>query len=244
MKQLLIILIAGCFLYSCKKDQALGLLSNVSSLNVINAIPGSSGLVTNINNRLLNYRTGSQIAYGNYKLYNFAGGSTSVVVKQIADTINSVYTNTLNLPGYTAHSLFLSGTAISPDTLLVEDHLTPASSHPNDSVTHIRFVNLLVGSNPVSINIQGSPAGSVQASQSYKAITGFTDFAATSAIPSYVFEFRDAGTGALLKSYTLTGVNRASSTTANTILFKYLTIVLDGRATGSPDPNVFLVNNF
>ena len=57
-------------------------------------------------------------------------------------------------------------------------------------------------------------------------------FPATSAISSYVFEFRDAISGNLLASYTLSGVNTNSPTVANTVLFRNLTIALIGQPVG------------
>jgi len=91
----------------------------------------------------------------------------------------------------------------------------------------------------------GQAYGGVVADLAYKGITGFISFPATSAISSYVFEFRDALSGNLLASYTLSGVNTNSPTVANTVLFRNLTIGLIGQpAGGTVAQTCIRVNSF
>ncbi len=98
----------------------------------------------------------------------------------------------------------------------------------------IRFVNLLKGSSPVSINLQGMQNGSEQASLVYKDITPFIKYKATAGINSYVFEFRDAASGNVLQTYTLADINApGTSAEPNRRRYRNLTIVLMG-ATAVP----------
>jgi hypothetical protein len=85
----------------------------------------------------------------------------------------------------------------------------------------------------------------VVSSLAYKGITSFMSFPATSAINSYVFEFRDAVSGDLVASYTLSGVNTNSPGVANTVLFRDLTIGLIGQpASGAVAQTCIRVNSF
>lgn len=247
MKYLLTILLVGTLFISCKKDSAISKPSEVTSLNIINAIPGSSGLVPVINNQL-SYKDAASssgtIGYGIYSFYyyslSFQGGDVHLTVAPLSDTAHPVYDNSsLHLPAQSLHTLFFTGTLSKPESVLTNDTLPYHSI--SDSVTSIRFINLLVGSSPVSVNLVGNANGSEVSSLAYKSITGFKSYAATAAISSYQFEFRNASTGALIKSYTLANVNLASTSVINTVRFRDLTMVLYGNADGSGGftPSVF-----
>ena len=140
-----------------------------------------------------------------------------------------MFNSVLNFTAGNLYSLFITGTdTASPDYVFVQDTVTQRT----DSTAGIRFVNLSAESNPVSIDIKGQANGVVVPSLTYKGITGFMSFPATSAISSYIFEFRDVIGGNLLASYTLSGVNTHSPTVANTVLFRNLTIALIGQPAG------------
>ena len=153
-----------------------------------------------------------------------------------------MFKSVLNFTAGNLYSLFIAGAdTTSPDYLFVQDTVTQRT----DSTAGIRFVNLSAGSNLVSIDIKGQANGGVISALAYKATTGFMSFPATSAISSYIFEFRDAVNGNLLASYTLSGVNTQSPTVANTVLFRNLTICLIGQpAGGAVAQTCIRVNSF
>lgn len=224
---------------SCKKDNG-PTGAGAAALTIVNAMPASSPIIANINNQLPYFISQISVPYGSAQLYRFAGGNTSVSLTQSSDTTNHVFQgSSFNLTVNTVHSFFISGNVLSPDTLLVEDILNSPAGHPgpSDSTTEIRFVNLSAGSSPISINIQGNANGSEVNSLQYRSITEFKSYDATSSIANYTFEFRDQGTGNLLATYFLDGVNAAF----NTVLFKNLTIVFAG---DSGSQTTFLVNNW
>jgi hypothetical protein len=141
------------------------------------------------------------------------------------------------------YSLYLTGTVAQPDTVFMQEQL--AAHSMADSVAGVRFVNLSPGSNPVSVDIKGQANGSEVVSLAYKARTVFKTYKADHAVTSYIFEFRDASSGTLLTTYTLNGVNNASSaslTTTNTLRFRNMTIALIGGRTTAQ--SVLLIPNY
>lgn len=218
---------------SCTKDKAGPAVGpGVTSLTIANAIPNSSPIIANINNQLPYYKGQPGVSFGNYLLYRFTGGPTGISLRQSTDTSVSLTNfSNLDLSNNTLHSLFVSGTASSPDSLLVEDILPyHGGGHGiTDSAAGIRFVNLSGGSSPISINLDGAANGSEVSNLGYREITDFRDYPATAAISNYVFEFRDAVTGNLLATYTFTGVNNGNiNNNTNSFRFKNFTLAFIG----------------
>ena len=229
---------------SCKKEQS---TPGTSSLTLINAVVGSSALISNYGNTdSLTYYAGAQtLYYGSYSsstnIVSSYSGLVSLSLYQSTDTTkksNPLYHLDLNLPVGTIHTLFLTGTVSAPDTLFTTD--TPPYHPPGDSSVGIRFVNLSPLSSPISINIKNNSATPEIASLSYKRITDFKSYAATSKISSYVFEFRNAASGTLLASYTLSNINAATSL----VRFRNVTIAVKGIGDGSGPMGTFLINNY
>jgi len=234
------------FTISCTK-QTVPLGPGLTTLTIVNAVSGSSSLIANVNGQLPNYINQPSIGYASYLLYDFSGGNTTISFRDKTDTTTAIITTgSMSLPNYSIHSLFLSGTLSAPDTLLVTDILPVhgLSVHDvSDSTAGIRFVNLSPGSAPISINLQGSPNGSEVSDLTYKRITDFINYSTTSDVSSYIFEFRDAGTGNLLSTYTIDGVNNGTNgnTSKNNVRFRNLTIVFYGLP---GTESTFLVNNY
>jgi hypothetical protein len=213
---------------------------SAASLNVVNALPTSAPLLLvpgAISSAVGKFSGIGALSYaGTAVLTPESGAETLIALQKNADTSsvteqggNYMFNSELNFAAGHLYSLFITGVdTTSPDYLFVQDTITMQT----DSTAGIRFVNLSASSNSVSVDIQGQPNGSVIPSLAYKGITGFLSFPATSMISSYVFEFRDMASGNLLASYTLSGVNINSTTTANTVLFRNLTIALIGQPAG------------
>jgi hypothetical protein len=250
---LIVLSVAALFLACCSKENSPS-PSAVASLNVVNALPTSAplilvqgaivpeidkfsgiGALSYASTAVLTPMSGSETLYAVQKnvdtfSVNAQGGGTFMFDGSLSFAVGSLY------------SLFITGADTSnPDFVFVQDTVAQRT----DSTAGIRFVNLSAGSNPVSIDIQGQAIGGAVSSLAYKGITSFMSFPATSAISSYVFEFRDAASGGLLASYTLSGVNTNSPFEANTLLFRNLTIALIGQSTGGIVPQTCIrVNSF
>ena len=242
------LLIGGVFLAGCSKESSEPVYP-VASLNVVNALPNSAPLILvqgSLASVIGDFWNISPLPYGNtFVLTTPSGSEAFYAVQGNEDTVSVsskggdfMFNGTLSFTAGGLYSLFITGADTSnPDFLLIQD--TP-SMH-TDSTVGIRFVNLSVGSNAVSVDVQGQPNGSTVPSLAYKSITSFTNFAATSSVSSYIFEFRDATSGNLLATYKLSGVNTNSSTVANTVLFSNLTIALIGQPAGGTVPQTCIL---
>jgi hypothetical protein len=176
----------------------------------------------------------NKINYGASNVFSLVAGDITTALVQSADTTHALFSGTLNLQNNGIYSLYLCGTTAQPDTVFMQEHLTAHSL--TDSVAGIRFINLSPGSSPVSVDIKGQANGSEAASLSYKGRTGFKIYKADYTVASYIFEFRDGATGNLLATYTLNGVNNASSASlnsTNTARFHNQTIALIGGGTAA-----------
>jgi hypothetical protein len=229
----------GLILSGCSKQASRPIFA-VASLNVVNALPTSKPLILIQGPPSAEIGMFSPIGTLSYNgttvLTPMSGSEMFYALQKDADTSSItehggdyMFNSVLNFTTHNFYSLFITGKdTTSPDYLFVQDTIAVRT----DSTAGIRFVNLSAGSNSVSIDIKGEANGGVVPALAYKGITSFRSFPATSTISSYVFEFRDAVSGNLLASYTLSGVNTNSTTVANTVLFKNFTIALIGQPAG------------
>jgi len=244
---------AELFLARCSKEKSPS-PSAVASLNVVNALPTSAPLILvqgSIASEIGYFYGIGALSYGTTAVLTPKNGSEALyAIQKNADTVSVnaqgggtfMFDGSLSFAAGNLYSLFIAGADTSnPDFLFVQDTVVQRT----DSTAGIRFINLSAGSNPVSIDIKGQANGGVVQALAYKGTTGFMSFPATSAISSYVFEFRDAISGNLLTSYTLSGVNTNSPFEANTVLFTNLTIALIGQpAGGNVAQTCIQVNSF
>lgn len=204
IKYILFILTMQALCFSCKKEANNVKPVPISAITVVNAVNGASPVITDffgVKTVYTYYSTTQQIAYGSFFEFSQVSGNLPLTIYQVSDTTHALYKNTVSLQGTGIYSLFLTGAdPTNPDAILVQDH--PPYHAPADSVIGVRFINLSTGSSPVSINLRGEANGSSVGSLAYKAITEFKDIPFKSSIPQYVFEIRDAASGALLTTYT------------------------------------------
>lgn len=208
-----------CCLLACKKTDSP--YASSGAINVTNAVIGGATLTFN--------STTQTVSNNNYSWFPVASGN-SVVNLNIAATATSpsiaYYNQNLTVSDADNYSLFLSGSSPSSvDATLIKE----TYSNYSDSLCGVRIINLAPNSNPINVNIKGNAPGSEVNNLAYKAYSNFTQHPAKKLNPSYIFEFRDAGTGNLITSYTLT-----------TPYFHNVTLVLRGKVGGSPAPGVTL----
>ena len=221
-------------LFSCGKSNN---SPGTASLTIVNAVAGSTPLYYNFGGpQVLEWYANESPIYFGYSM-EFSSYSGRQPLALYQDTLAQsvpLYTITLNLPIGTIHSLFLTGTTSAPDTMTTVDTL-PYHPAP-DSSMGIRFVNLSPGSATVSVDIQGEANGSEAASLPYKGITAFNNYPATAAVSAYTFEFRNAASGTLLASYTVTATPYLNYTLALE--------GLPGVGTGATAQAAFLINSY
>jgi hypothetical protein len=220
-----------------------------ASLTMINAVVGNASLVTNFKggnpfeyyhaNRIY-YKAFSEI---NNRFTQFSG-TQPLALYQYPDTTEKsvpLFNLVLDLPLGSIHTLFLTGTVASPDTLFIKDDLPYHTTI--DSSMGIRFVNLSPGSNDISINIKGKTGAPEVAHLPYKGSTVFIKYSAGFEVPDYEFEFRDAASGALLGSYITAGIYHQTTIWEYLWIYKNFTLALVGLpgGTGVSAPAVMLV---
>lgn len=212
------------FFSSCKKSSTSATPSSSGAVNLVNAVVGGATVtvVSTPNLTFSNNTLGNNAA----AWFPLAGGQNAINigVPAIAATSTSpaipavtYFNTTLGVSDTSNYSLFLTGASASSI-----DHVLIQESYPRaygDSIFGVRFINLVTGSNPISVDIKGGVNGSELASLAYLSYSGFNQHPALKANPSYIFEFRDAASGSLLTSYTLT-----------TPYFHNVTLCLKGKA--------------
>jgi len=180
-----------CGLASCKKDTAIS-LSPLASINVTNVVVGGATLTLNT--------SALTIANNNYAQLALNAGNSLVDLYPAATPSSPYYNQTVQTNSGDYYSLFLSGTSPSfVDNVLIHENY----QNYTDSLCGVRFINLSPGSNPISVNVNGAVNGSTVASLAYKAYSNFVQFPAKKTNTTYAFQVRDAATGTLLLSYTL-----------------------------------------
>jgi hypothetical protein len=236
----------ACF--SCSKNTGTG--ETPASLTIINAVPGSSPLVTNFNGTtpITWYNNATQLFYGQYASsyqYGISEGKQALALYQYPDTIAHslpLFNLILQVMPGGIQTLFLTGTLTAPDTLLVTEKLP---YHPvTDSSLGLRFVNLSSGSSPVRIYVTGQNNNPVVNSLPYKGITGFINFPARAATGNYAIEFRDQQSNVLLGAYTIN--NPGAITGTNAWRNRNFTFALKGQpgvTSGTTAQGIFLINH-
>lgn len=229
----LIVFFAGMVVFtSCEKNDAV--VPQLTSVNIVNAVVNTSAVKVNPFGSPITYSSYTDsIKFGAFKVYSLkAGIENQVSIVSTADTIKPLFTASLLTSAGETYSLFLTGQYPQADTVWVRDEI----ANYTDSAIGVRFINLSPNSPAVKINIKGNTTQNEVNSLAYKQLTGFKQYVAKSANPNYPFEVRDAITGNLLASFTLSYTR-----------FHNHTLVIKGLAgvtTGANAFSVFSVNPY
>lgn len=254
----------GAIAPGCTKSTS-GVVFPIASLNVVNALPNSAPLVlvqSPIASAIGQFTNITPLSFGSVAVLTPLNGTdTLYAVQQNSDTtpigskgVNYMFNGSLNFKAGNLYSLFITGAdTTSPDYLFVQDTLSAI----RDSAVGIRFVNLSTGSNPVSINLEGSANGSEVSSLAYKNITGFKKYLNNSTTIDYLFVVRDAATGDSLTQFDFINngsfnngnglIDPSNSTNNGTLLtFKHVTIAVYGsESANSNSPlGTLLIDNY
>jgi hypothetical protein len=165
---------------------------------------------------------------------NSYSGNQPMTIYQFPDTLDKdvpLFRLTLPLPIASISTLFLTGTASSPDTLFTTDVLPYHTAA--DSTMGIRFMNLSPGSRPVNIRVKGQSGAPIGSNLAYKGTTRFMIMPAGTQQGDYTFEFRDAVTETLLISYTTKGIQLPPQNFRNAWTYRNSTLALMGLPGGT-----------
>jgi hypothetical protein len=237
-------------LISCKKNETS--LPVISSLTLVDAVPGSAKLYINMNGTApakgYTYSGASYLKYGDFapdnKLTTF-NEKQPIGLFQYPDTnatSKPLFDLQLQLNKGSINSLFLIGTVTNPDHLLVAD--VPLFHEQRDSTFGIRFANLSYQSKPVSIYLIANGEQKEIDGLAYKGITGYKNYLAFAKTGDYKFEFRDKESQKVLATYVVAGVNNDP---VNLWRYRNFTLALIGlpEATDTQQmQRTMLINNY
>lgn len=223
---------------SCSKEEA-DINGYSASVNVVNAIASyEADIKLNFSGGNIIYADAPNLSYsyfdGRYTNGSLTFGMpvkmpTSLIVLLASDTLKPIYSQNYTFDQGDIYSLFITGQKENPSVLFLKDTIPIRT----DSTTGVRFVNLAPNSGNISVNISGNPDGSEISALPYKGITSFKTYAARSTNSNYIFQIKDATTGALLKSYTYNSIAR----------FKNITLIIRGMVNGDPGLEIVRFNN-
>lgn len=230
------------FLTNCKK--AAFESQPVASLNVINAI--IDGKVVRINTALRD-----SAAIMNFKLFglNAAAGS-SLRAYASSNPNNPYFDQTVSIENGGIYSLFLTGSAIAPESLFIKDNIPALSA---DSAVMVRVVNLSPNLGPLTLTLASASGVNQFSGVAYKNITDFKSFplklvvpagSSTPVIPvgSVSFQIRD-DLNVIKATYTLPATGTVSIASSR---FKSITLIVKGMVggTGTNNIGVFAMPNY
>ena len=190
---------------ACKKSTVE--ISPLASLNIVNATVGVSAAKVNFTGpkgpNYYNLITATT-AYGANTAFGVnANMAVPVTIINNPDSTKILYQNTLNFSSGELYTLYLAGQSTAVDTILRNEPSLPTFQ---DSTCGVRFINLSYNSNPITVTLSTAATTPITefSGLAYKTQSVFKPFVATVANNTYTFQVRDAGTLALLGSYTLT----------------------------------------
>lgn len=203
MKKYLVIALAGFM--ACKKSTVE--TSPLASLNIVNATVGVSAAKVRFSGpngaNYYNLITATT-AYGANTAFGVnANTNVPVTIINSPDSTKIIYQNTLNFSNGDLYTLYLAGQATAVDTILRKETSLPSFT---DSSCGVRFINLSYNSNPITVTLSTAATTAITefTGLAYKTQSVFKTFPAGVANNTYTFQVRDAGSMALLGSYTLT----------------------------------------
>jgi hypothetical protein len=191
------IFFAGVLFTSCKKTSAIKPV--IASLTIVNGATDVANLAVNFAPAGLVYAHNQTfISSMSFMEFGLTAGANTLNLISSADTTQNLYHGTLNLVTGGVYSFYVAGEAPNYQTILMQDNIP---IYP-DSAAGVRFINLSPDSQPLNVTLQGS-TGNVFSSLTYKKITAFKKYTATSSIVNnggYNFNVTDA-TGNVLTTF-------------------------------------------
>lgn len=217
-----LLLLLFVFTLSCTKENIE--ILPLSSLKVVNAIVGGGPAKLGSNTTAINNNAAAQ--------FTLEAGDNQLYIFPVEDSTSPYYNQGLTTGSGEIYSLFLGGLPSNIETVLVKDELPFYA----DSSFGVRFMNFCPGGPDIKVTLSASPATTEAGELAYKQISKFKMYPALSANTTYTFQFRNAGTDAIIASVAMTGTNIPR--------YKNVTLVLRGVVGGMPAAGVTRVNDY
>ncbi|WP_316789313.1 hypothetical protein [Pedobacter frigoris] len=247
MKKILMILIVGLVIQSCKKEESKPALASITVVNVAIDVAGSKAYASDKRINWSAIVAADVVNFANFKHFGVFVGSKNVVAVNSVDTTKTLYGGTAEFKEAGLNTLFLCGQAGSYEGVYLSDENLP--NYTNE-VVGIRFINLSPNSPAISVNLVATPTVNETANLSYKQNTEFKTYNADANVvkTGIAFQVKDATTGVLLASCTLpaTAVSPYTTATVAQARFKNVTLVIKGLVggTGANAFGVFPVSHY
>jgi hypothetical protein len=243
MKNLIIFILILATFCSCKEEKTRP--EEIGIVNVINAITDAGPIKVNPTGQPRSWSSWSlQTAYVAGTLYYATAGHANFTISPISDTTKILVDRSFNLKAK-IYTLYLSGTAAAPDTMLREEInypniITAGDGIPStaDSVVNLRFVNLSANSPSLKVKLSTVTVNEVD-NLPYKGITAFKAYPNRLTSTAYSFQIRRVDTDALVTTFNF------SATSTNR--FKNVALIIRGvfgTTTGTAPFGVTAVNYY
>jgi hypothetical protein len=238
MKKILMIIIAGLVIQSCKKAESLPALASVTVVNAAIDVAAAKAYVSDKHINWSAIPTGELVNYAFFKHFGVFVGSKNVVAVNSADTTKTLYSGTGEFKEAGLNTLFLCGQTGSYEGIYLADENLP---NYTTEVVGIRFINLSPNSPAISVNLTATPTVNETTGLAYKQKTEFKTYPASNITTGIAFQVKDAVTGSLLASYALpaTAVSPYTTATVAQARFKNVTLVIKGLAGATTGTNAF-----
>jgi hypothetical protein len=219
IKTVLPILIVTLIISSCKKEEIKSV--PFASLTLVNAVTGGT---------TAKFGGASTFIYNNdYSQLGINDGEQNLYIWPYDDSLHPYFTyNKLSVQQGETYSIFLTGTATTPDGILIKENIP----YRIDSTGGIRFINLSPNSTPLNITLSTTPTVNEVSNLTYKQYTDFKTYP-TLYNSSYTFQIRAAS----VPNTVLTSISLPASQVPR---FSNITLVIRQNGSGVA---VFRVNN-
>lgn len=239
MNKLLILLFAGLLVQSCKKKE--NDLRALSSLTVVNAAIDAAGVKTNTSGTIKSWAaipTAEVANYANSKNYGVFAGTRPVTVVIAADTTKTLYSIIHDFKQAGFNTLFLCGQVGTYEGVYLADDQLPNYSN---EVVGIRFINLSPNSPAVDVVLTSTPTVNEASGLAYKQKSEFKTYPTGDLKTAITFQVKNAATGVVLATYSLSGtaVSPYTTVTLAQVRYKNLTLVIKGLAGTTTGTNAF-----
>lgn len=248
MKKILIMLLTGLVIQSCKRIEV---KPATASITVVNAAIDVAAAKSYASDKRVSWSampTGDVVNFANFKHFGVFVGRKNVAAVISADTTKILFSETGDFKEGGLNTLFICGQSDSYEGVYLADENLP---NYTEEVIGIRFINLSPNSTAISVNLTATPLVNETASLAYKQKTEFKTYTAnaTAITTGIAFQVKNAATGALLASYTLptTAVSPYTTATVAQARFKNVTLVIKGlvgTTTGANAFGVFPVSHY
>lgn len=239
MKKLLIILFAGLLFHACKKNESR--VPALSSLTVVNAAVDAVAAKVYAADKKINWSAiaaGDAVNFANSKHFGVFTGNRNLVAAISADTTKTLFSGTSDFKPAGFNTLFLCGQTGSYEGVFMADDQLPNYSN---EVVGIRFINLSPNCPAVNVVLASTPTANEAVGLAYKQKSEFKTYATGDLKTAITFQVKNAATGALLATYSLSGTAVSPYTTVTLAQARYnnITLVIKGLAGTTTGTNTF-----